>query len=68
MRNSGASNGTSPKQCELMMEKKVAEFPPKIAPKEATHFLHNSDIITISPKSHQNIWATFVSQFVAKNF
>ena len=28
-------------------------------PKVATHFLHNSDIIIKSPKSHQNIWATF---------
>ena len=37
-------------QCDQMMELKVAQFPPKIALKVATHFLFNSDIIRNSPK------------------
>ena len=40
---------------------------PKIAQKVATHFFNNSDNIRNSPKSHQHIWATFVTQFAAKN-
>ena len=50
-----------------MMEEKVALFPPNIAQKVATHFLQYSDIIRNSPKSHQNMWATFMGEFVAKN-
>ena len=42
--------------------KQLPNFPQKVA----TFFLHNSDIIWNSPKIHQNIWATFVRQFVAK--
>ena len=38
--------------------------PRKIAQKVATLFLRNR----FSPKSQQNIWATFVRQFVAKNW
>ena len=41
--------------------------PLKIAQKETTLFLHDSDIIRNGPKSRQNIWATFVRRFVAKN-
>ena len=54
-------------QCDQMMEEKVAWFSRKIAQKVATHFLHNSDILRNSPKSHQNIWDTFMGEFVAKN-
>ena len=50
-----------------MREENVAQFPPKIVQKVATHFLHNSDIVWNSPKSHQIIWATFRKQFFAKN-
>ena len=39
---------------------------PNFGQKVATHFLHNSGIIRNSPKSHQNIWTTFVRQIVAK--
>ena len=38
--------------------KKLPNFH-KNAPKVALHFLHKSDIIISSPRSHQNIWATF---------
>ena len=41
---------------------------PKNAQNVATHLLHNGDIIRNSPKWHQNIWATFVWQFVADSF
>ena len=41
--------------------------PPPIAQKVATHVLPNSDIKGNCTKSHQNIWATFATQFVAKN-
>ena len=44
---------------------KVALFSPKIAQIVPTHFLHKGGIIWYSPKSHQNIWAAFVGQFVA---
>ena len=57
---------SAPIQCDQMMEQKVAYIPSNIAQKVATHFLHNKDIIRNSPKIHQNIWATFVRQFVAK--
>ena len=40
---------------------------PQIAQKVGTHFLNQSDIIRNSPKSYQNIWSTFASQFVVKN-
>ena len=46
--------------------KKLPNFPQKIAPKVATYFLHNSDVIRNRPKSHQNIWAAFARVFVAK--
>ena len=46
--------------------KKLPNFLNKIAQKVGTHFLRNSDIIRNSPKNHQNIWPTFVRQFVAK--
>ena len=36
-------------------------------PKSSHTFLHKSDIIRNSPKSHQNIWNTFARQFVAQN-
>ena len=36
----------------------------KNCPNVATHFLHISDIFRNSPKSHQNIWATSVRQFL----
>ena len=50
-----------------MMEEKVALFPPNIAQKVGTHSLRYSDIIRNSPKSHQNMWDTFMEEFVAKN-
>ena len=40
---------------------------PKNCSKRATLFLLKSDIICNSPKSNQNIWATIVRQFAAKN-
>ena len=46
--------------------KKRPNFP-QIAQKIGTHLLHNSDSITNNPKSHKNIWATVVRQFVAAN-
>ena len=46
--------------------KKLSNFPQN-CPKYSHTFFHNSDIIRNSPKSHQNIWVTFVRQFVAKN-
>ena len=39
----------------------------KITQKVATHFFHKSYIIRNSPKCYQNIWATFVWQFVVEN-
>ena len=47
---------------------KIAQFPREIAQNVDTHFLNNRVIIKNNPKTHQNIWATFVRQFVAKNF
>ena len=41
--------------------------PQNCTKKVDTHFLHKSDIIRNNPKSHHNISATFVTQFVAKN-
>ena len=40
---------------------KIAQFTQKVA----ADFLHKSDIVQNSPKSNQNIWASFVRQFVA---
>ena len=47
--------------------KKLPNFP-NIAPKVAKSFLHKSCIILNSPKSYQNVWDTFVSNFVTKKF
>ena len=49
------------------LNKKLPNYPQKIALKVVTRFLYYSDIFKNSPKSYQNIWATFVRQFVAKN-
>ena len=48
---------------------KSCPISPQNCPKSShTLFTHYySDIIWNSPKSHQNFWATFVRQFVAKN-
>ena len=46
---------------------KSCQSSPQNCPKSSHTLLRNSDIIRNYPKSDQNIWATFVSQFVAKN-
>ena len=39
----------------------MPNFPKKLPQKVDTHFIHISDIIRNIPKTHQNFWATFVS-------
>ena len=50
--------------CELMLK----FFLLKVAPKEATAIFTKTDAFQNSPQRYQNIWSTFVSKNIDKNF